>query len=147
MQHQTTIQPQHARQGFSFETYQRHQPLFPCRKCIQPIFASYHILLRFLKPQPSNSNKVLRRLTPRKLAWEINSASKENSISQILLIDHRPRLYEERLCKHLDFESTRQKSSLRQDLLYLLIGILMILQDLCLKGRGEVHFVALNYQN
>lgn len=61
VQHQPIIWPQHA---FSFGTYSRHQPLFSCRKCIQPISASYHILLRFLKSQPSNSNKVLHRLPP-----------------------------------------------------------------------------------
>lgn len=53
-------------------------------------------------------------------------------------------LEEERLHGHLDFESTRQESSLRQDLPSLLLGTLMALQDLCLKGRGNIHFVALN---
>lgn len=60
---------QHARQGFSFGTHSRKQPLFPCRKCTQTISAS-NACLRFLKLQTSNSNKVLYTLLPRKLAWK-----------------------------------------------------------------------------
>lgn len=126
---------------------------FPCRKCIHSISESYHILPRFLKSQPSNSNKkskVLHRLPPRKFTWkrncwEINSASKENRVSQILLTDHRPCLWEERLHSNLDFESIRPEFSVRQDLLSLLLGILMILQDHCLKARGKIHSVVLKY--
>lgn len=127
----------------------------PARHCFlslqkmhHPVSESYHILLRFLKSQPSNSNKVLHRLPLRKLTWkrncwEKNSASKENRVSHILFTDHRPCLWEERLHRNLDFELTRQESPARQELLSLLLGILMILQDRCLKARGKIHSLVL----
>lgn len=143
VQHQPIIRLQYAKQEtrLFFWHYSTHQPLFPSRKHIQPIPASYHILLRFLKSQPSIKLCIISSLEnlPSKNCWEINSTSKENSISQILLTAHRPPLRDEKLHNHLDFESNRQEFSLTKDSLSLLLGILMILQDLFLKGKGKIH--------
>jgi len=61
------MSPQHARLScWSLRTYSRHQPFLLCRSSIQPISASHHILLRFLKPQPSDCREEAKfyRLPP-----------------------------------------------------------------------------------
>lgn len=116
VRHRPIIWLQQAKQGFSFGTTQHISLPFPAENTSNPFLqattscwgsCSHSLPTKFCIVSSLENSST-------KNCWEINSASKENSISQILLTAHRPPLWEERLHNHLDFESNRQEFSLRK---------------------------------
>lgn len=109
--------------------------------------SSNHSLPTSGKKQSSTDSHPCRKLPEKRNYWGINCASTENSISWILLYCPSDVICTRKACTDIwILKSTTQESTQTRPSFFML-SILMVFQDLSLKGNGKIHFVALNSQS